>query len=41
MKAFIWSLVALVAITLAASTVLQLVPQSVSDAVSQRLNVRL
>jgi len=41
MKAFILSLVALVVITVVASAVLQLMPQSSSDVFTERLNVRL
>jgi hypothetical protein len=41
MKAFIFSLVALVVITAASAAVLRYVPMSSSDVFSERANVRL
>jgi hypothetical protein len=41
MKAFILSLVALVAITAASAVVLQMMPMSASDVFSSKPNVRL
>jgi hypothetical protein len=41
MKAFVLSLVALVAITAIAAAALQFVPMSASDVFSEKLNVRL
>jgi hypothetical protein len=41
MKAFVWSLVALVAITLVSAAALRYVPMSASDVYTEKPNVRL